>query len=89
DGQQRLTSRSLMHGTIDAPPPRQYMRHVLMGMPTSGRGGDRGSGPLYLRQAIRSIDGMTLTITSTAPMIALVGPARRALSWLVPGMLLL
>ncbi|MGO7542405.1 sensor histidine kinase [Rhizobium ruizarguesonis] len=86
---QRLTSRSLMDGTIDAPPPRQDLRHVLMGMPTSGRGGDRGRGPLYLRQAIRSIDGMTLTITATAPMIALVGPALRALFWLVPCMLLL
>ncbi|MGZ2448145.1 signal transduction histidine kinase [Rhizobium ruizarguesonis] len=89
DGQQRLTSRSLMNGTIDAPLPRQDLRHVLMGMPTSGRGGDRGRGPLYLRLAIRSIDGMTLTITATAPMIALVGPALGALFWLVPCMLLL
>lgn len=85
---QRLTSRSLLNGSIDAPPPRQDLRHMLMGMPTSNRGGDR-RGPLYLRQAIRSIDGATLTITATAPMIALVGPAFRALFWLVPCMLLL
>ncbi|ACI55559.1 integral membrane sensor signal transduction histidine kinase [Rhizobium leguminosarum bv. trifolii WSM2304] len=89
DGEQRLTSRSLMNGTIDAPPPRQDLRHMLMGMPTSGTGGDRGRGPLYLRQAVRSIDGVALTITATAPMIALVGPALRALFWLVPCMLLL
>lgn len=86
---ERLTSHSLLNGTIDAPPPRQDLRHVLMGVPTSGRGGDRGRGPLYLRQAVRSIDGMTLTITATAPMIALVGPALRALFWLIPSMLLL
>ncbi|MBX4863425.1 sensor histidine kinase [Rhizobium sophorae] len=86
---QRLTSRSLMNGTIDAPPPRQNLRHVLMGMPTSGLGGERGKGPLYLRQTVRNIDGVTLTITATAPMIALVGPAFRAFFWLVPCMLLL
>jgi hypothetical protein len=88
DGQQ-LTSRSLMQNGIDAPAPRQSLKHMLTGMASPGEARDATGQTLYTRQITRSIDGTMMTITATAPSGALVDPAVRALLWLIPCMLLL
>lgn len=85
---QRLTSRSLMGGSIDAPPLRQSILDMMAGRPSPGEGNDRGK-KLYLRQTIRDVRGTIMTITVSAPQAALTDPAIRALLWLVPNMLLL
>lgn len=87
-GKQRLTSRSLLRGSIDAPPPRQNFLQIVTAMPTPGEAKDRGR-TLYLRQAIRDVDGVIVTITVSAPQAALADPAIHALLWLVPSMILL
>lgn len=87
-GKQRLTSRSLLRGSIDAPPPRQNFLQIVTAMPTPGEAKDRGR-TLYLRQVIRDVDGVIVTITVSAPQAALADPAIRALLWLVPSMILL
>ncbi len=88
DGQQ-LTSRSLIQIAIDAPAPRQSLKHMLTGMAAPGEARDANGQTLYTRQITRSIDGTMMTITATAPSGALVDPAVRALLWLIPCMLLL
>lgn len=88
DGQY-ITSRSLMNATLDTPPQRQDLRHLLSGVPAPGKAEDENGGALYVRQVTRSIDGLNVTIAATAPMAALADPALRALLWLVPAMLLL
>jgi signal transduction histidine kinase len=85
---QRLASRSLVDGTIAAPPHKQDFLRSLQGIPIPAEGEHEGQA-LYLRQTSRSIGGEILTITATAPQRALVDPALRALLWLVPCMLLL
>ncbi len=87
---QSLVSRSLLRGSIDAsPPPGPDWRHMMTGMPAPGEGKDDRGRALYLRQAVRMIDGTPVTITATAPLDVLVGPVVKALFWLVPSMLLL
>jgi signal transduction histidine kinase len=85
---QRLTSRSLVDGTIAAPPVHQDFLRTLEGSPIPAEGEHEGQA-LYLRKSSRSIGGEILTITVSAPQRALVEPALRALLWLVPCMLLL
>jgi signal transduction histidine kinase len=87
--EKRLTSRSLMQNSIDAPPARQDFRHMFTGMASPGESKDSQGKALYTRQAIRSIGGVMMTFTATAPIGALNDPAVRALSWLIPCMLLL
>lgn len=86
---QTLVSRSLLQGAITAPPPKSDWRHMVTGMPVPGEGMDNKERALYLRQAVRTIDGKTLTITATAPLDTLVEPVIKAMFWLVPSMLLL
>ncbi|KAA3515874.1 MULTISPECIES: sensor histidine kinase [Agrobacterium] len=88
DGQ-HLTSRSLIQGAMDAPPPRQSLKHMLTGMASPGEARDKDGQALYTRQITRSIHGTMMTITASAPSAALVDPALRALFWLIPCMLLL
>lgn len=88
DGQ-HLTSRSLMQSAINAPPPPQSLKHMLTGMASPGEARDENGKTLYTRQITRSINGTMMTITVTAPSGALIDPAVRALSWLIPCMLLL
>ncbi|KXG87808.1 sensor histidine kinase [Agrobacterium bohemicum] len=85
----RLTSGSLAQSAIDAPPPRQSLKHMLTGMASPGEARDEHGKTLYTRQITRSINGTMMTITATAPSGALIDPAVRALSWLIPCMLLL
>lgn len=85
---QHLTSRSLLGGSIDAPPPRQNFLQIMTAIPTPGEAENRGQ-KLYLRQAIRDIEGLIVTITVSAPQAALADPAIHALMWLVPSMILL
>jgi signal transduction histidine kinase len=85
---QRLASRSLLDGTIDAPPPRQDFLRMLTASPMPAEGDDRGQ-KLYLRQTIRDVGSKTMTITASAPQAALADPAIHALLWLAPSMLLL
>ncbi|MFK0333829.1 sensor histidine kinase [Rhizobium sp. NPDC090275] len=84
----QLASRSLLDGTIEAPPPRLSLFQMLTATPTPGEGVERGR-RLYLRQSSRYVDGHPVMFTATAPMAALVDPAIRALLWLVPSMLCL
>lgn len=85
---QRLTSRSLRDRTIDAPPPDQDFLQMMTGRPAPGQGRDRGRS-LYLRQSVRLVEGVPVTITVSAPQAALSDPVLRALMWLAPAMLLL
>jgi signal transduction histidine kinase len=86
---QRKSSRSLGTGTIDAPPAHQDFRHMLSGASSPNSGSDPDGNRLYIRQAVRSLGGATVTITATAPSRALVDPAGRALLWLIPCMVAL
>ena len=87
---QNLMSRSLLQGSIHgSQPPGPDWRHMVTGLPVPGEGRDDKGLALYLRQAVRMIDGTPVTITATAPLDALVGPVVKALFWLVPSMLLL
>lgn len=89
DGQgQHLSSRSLLGKTIDAPPPRADFVHMITSMPVPGDGEEHGR-KLYLRQSFRTVDGISLVITATAPQRALIDPAVNALLWLAPCMLVL
>jgi signal transduction histidine kinase len=85
---QRLTSRSLLQGTINAPPPRQNLLQMITATPSPGEGDDHGQ-KLHLRQSTRDVGGTIMTITVSAPQAALADPAIRALLWLAPCMLLL
>lgn len=85
---QRLTSRSLLGASIDAPPLRQSFLQMMTATPSPGEGDDHGR-KLYLRQTTRDVGGIIMTITVSAPQAALADPAIRALLWLVPSMLLL
>lgn len=87
-GGQHLVSRSLLGGTIAAPPPRQDFLRMLTATPVPGEGVDHEQ-MLYLRQAVRDVRGTTMTITASAPQAALADPAVRALLWLAPSMLIL
>lgn len=87
-GGQRLTSRSLLGASIDAPPLRQSFLQIMTATPSPGEGEDRGR-KLYLRQTTRDVGGIIMTITVSAPQAALSDPAIRALLWLIPSMLLL
>ncbi|WP_431355700.1 sensor histidine kinase [Agrobacterium vaccinii] len=88
-GDQHLTSRSLMQSTLEAPPPRQSLKHMLTGMASPGESRDSNGQMLYTRQISRDIGGTVMIITASAPSTALIEPALRALFWLAPCMLVL
>ncbi|KQS61442.1 histidine kinase [Rhizobium sp. Leaf371] len=85
-----LTSLSLAGRTIDSPPRPLPGRHRPDKEPAPRPEAARDGGmDLYVRSIEARIGDRTLEIAATAPRSALNDPARRALFWLVPAMVVL
>ncbi len=86
-----ITSLSLGRRTIDSPPRPMPGRHRPgAGDPqTRAEAADDGGRDLHIRTVETRIGDRTLEISATAPQAALNDPARRALLWLVPAMVVL
>ncbi|PYE44099.1 signal transduction histidine kinase [Rhizobium sp. PP-F2F-G20b] len=86
-----ITSRSLAGRTIDSPPRPMPVRHRPGPDDPQKRAeaADDGGMDLHIRTVEARIGDRTLEISATAPQAALNDPARRALFWLVPAMVVL
>jgi len=84
-----LTSRSLAGADVDSPPRPFDWRKSLTGEPRPGHSPGLQGEILHLRAIEAVVDGKVLEVVATAPVSALSAPARRALLWLIPAMILL
>jgi signal transduction histidine kinase len=87
--QAHITSRSLGGQSIDSPPRPFDWRHVLSGEAQPADHVELLGEKLYMRVVSAAIGDRVIEIAVTAPHSALTAPARRALLWLAPAMVLL
>jgi len=88
-GEHRIASRSLADGSVSDPPRPFDWRRILTGDPQPAEGSsDRGQA-LHFRVGQVFVGGVSVEVLAAAPRHALTAPALRALSYLIPAMVVL